>query len=430
VAQGKVSQARIDQSVRRILRLKFDLGLFDHPLVDVNAADAAVNAGRDQTLRAAQESVTLLQNKGGVLPLAAGSRVVVTGPSADSVTNQLGGWSVSWQGVFGAGHVCCMGPANQIPPATTVLGGLRADDPNVVSAPDQASAVAAAASADAVVVAVGERAYAEGLGDDPSPQLPPDQKALIAALVATGKPVIVVVIAGRPVGLGQVAEQNASLLMAYQGSTEAGQAVADAIFGKIDPSGHLSVTWPSDSATVGGDFNGGAASPLGDQPKVFDQLPGTNSGPGSAYNPAGNDHGFPEGFPFGYGLSYTKFATSGLSVTGSVSRRGTATATFTVANTGTRAGTAIVPVYVHQPVSSAIAVPPQRLVGFARVALDAGQSRTVSVSFPVSTLAVTAGDIDSAGRREVQTGAYQVVLDDTASTQAYRVTQTANFTVT
>src|SRR5256885_1815340 len=230
--------------------------------------------------------------KGGALPLAAGSRLVVTGPSADSVTNQLGGWSVSWQGVFGAGHVCCMGPANQIPPATTVLGGLRAADPNVVSAPDQASAVAAAASADAVVVAVGERAYAEGLGDDPSPQLAADPKALSAALVATGKPVIVVVIAGRPVGLGQVAEQNASLLMMYQGSTEAGTAVADAIFGKIDPSGHLSVTWPSDSATVGGDFNGGAASPLGDQPKVLDQLPGTGSGPGNGYNPAGNDHGF------------------------------------------------------------------------------------------------------------------------------------------
>src|SRR5205085_2444846 len=78
------------------------------------------NAGRDVTLQAARESVTLLRNQGGVLPLSPSSRVVVTGPSADSMTNQLGGWSVSWQGVFGAGHVCCMGPANQIPPGTTV----------------------------------------------------------------------------------------------------------------------------------------------------------------------------------------------------------------------------------------------------------------------------------------------------------------------
>jgi beta-glucosidase len=430
VAQGRISRNRIDQSVRRILRLKFELGLFDRPFVDENAANAIVNAGRDRTLAAARESITLLQNRGGALPLAAGSRLVVTGPSADSVTNQLGGWSVSWQGVFGAGHVCCMGPANQIPPATTVLGGLRASDPNVVFAPDQASAVAAAAGADAVVVAVGERAYAEGLGDDPAPQLPAAQKALIAALEATGKPVIVVVIAGRPLGLGQDAERGASLIMAYQGSTEAGQAVADVIFGQVNPSGHLSVSWPSDAPFPGGDFNGGAASTLGDQPKVFDQLPDTGSGPGHSYNPAGNDHGFPEGFPFGFGLSYTTFAITGLSATASVSRRGTVNATFTVANTGARAGTAVVPVYVHQPVSDGIAVPPQRLVAFSRLTLDPGASRTVTVSFPVSTLAVTAGDMDASGRREVQPGAYQVVIDDPSALQAYRVVQSASFTVT
>src|SRR5262245_11703965 len=235
VANGSIKKKRINEAVERILTLKFDLGLFDHPTVDASKADAAVNAGRDVTLQAARESITLLRNQGNALPLSPTSKLVVTGPSADSMTNQLGGWSVSWQGVFGAGHVCCMGPANQIPPGTTVLQGLKAEDPNVVSAPDQASAVAAAKSADAVVVAVGEKAYAEGLGDNPSPALPPDQKALISALEATGKPVIVVVIAGRPLGLGP-AEEAAAVLMAYQGSTEAGTAVADAIFGKIDPS--------------------------------------------------------------------------------------------------------------------------------------------------------------------------------------------------
>src|SRR5437016_6570096 len=107
--------------------------------------------------------------------------------------------------------------------------------------------------------------------------------------------------------------------MAYQGSTEAGTAVADAIFGKIDPSGKLPVTWPSDADAPGGDFNTGAPSPLGDQPKVFDQLPYTGSGQGSGYNPL---------YPFGYGLSYTTFATSGLYATPSVSANGTLTATF------------------------------------------------------------------------------------------------------
>src|SRR5207249_12239573 len=117
--------------VRRILRLKFALGLFDHPYVDPHRADAAVTAGRDRTLQAARESITLLRNQNNLLPLSPGAKLVVTGPSADSMTNQLGGWSVSWQGVFGAGHVCCMGPPDQIPPGTTVKAGLPAADPNV-----------------------------------------------------------------------------------------------------------------------------------------------------------------------------------------------------------------------------------------------------------------------------------------------------------
>jgi beta-glucosidase len=397
VRQGLVSEKRIDQSVRRILRLKFQLGLFDHPFVDPAKANAAATAGRDATLAAARESITLLRNQGNTLPLAPNAKVVVTGPSADSMTNQLGGWSVSWQGVFGAGHVCCMGPPDQIPPGTTVLKGMQAADSNVVAAPDQASAVAAAASADAVVVAVGEKAYAEGLGDNPAPALPPDQQALVSALQATGKPVIVVVIAGRPVGLGP-AETTAGLLMAYQGSTEAGTAVADVIFGKVNPSGKLSVSWPSDAAAPGGDFCGDCPSPLGDQPKVFDQLPDTGSGQGHSYNPL---------FPFGFGLSYTTFQTSGLSATPAAGLNGTVTATFTVTNTGTRAGTDVVPVYVHQPVS-AVVVPPQRLVGFARTTLRAGESRVVRVSFRVSSLAVTPGDIDGTARPRVEAGAYQV----------------------
>jgi beta-glucosidase len=407
VADGAISRARIDQAVRRILTLKFESGLFDHPLVNASRADAAVEAGRTATLRAARESITLLRNQNNALPLSSSAKLVVAGPSANSMTNQLGGWSVSWQGVFGAGHVCCMGPASQIPPGTTVLKGLEAEDPNVTYAKEQSTAVADAASADAVVVVVGEKAYAEGLGDNPAPALPPGQKDLISALEKTGKPVIVVVIAGRPLGLGP-AENASGLLMAYQGSTEAGQAVADAIFGKIDPSGKLPVTWPTDATTTGGDFNTGAPSPLGDEPKVFDQLSYTGSGQGSGYNPL---------YPFAYGLSYTTFNVTGLTATSSVTRHGTVTASFTVTNTGSRAGTDIVPVYVHQPVSLVL-VPNQRLVAFTRVALKAGQSRTVQVTFPVSSLAVTPGDINSASPPSVETGSYQVQIGTPATLNA------------
>jgi beta-glucosidase len=406
VQTGRVSMKRIDQSVRRILTLKFRLGLFDDPFVDPAAADAAITANRDLARKAAEESITLLRNEGGTLPLSPTARLVVTGPSANRVNNQLGGWSVSWQGVFDEGnHVCCMGPPDQIPPATTVLEGIQAADPNVVSVPtdqqvtpaQEQQAVAATQSADAAVVVVGERAYAEGLGDNPTPMLPPDQRSLIAALQGTGKPVIVVIIAGRPLGLGP-AENASALLMAYLPGTEGGAAVADVLFGEVNPSGHLPVTWPSAADRNAGDFDTGGPSTAGDEPKFFDQLPGTNFGQGSGYNAR---------YPFGFGLSYTTFETSDLSVTSSVSRRGTVTATFTVANTGSRAGTEVVPVYVRQPVS-AIVVPPRRLVGFTRVDLDAGESRVVHVSFPVAELAVTPGDIDGAGRPRVEPGAYQV----------------------
>jgi beta-glucosidase len=411
VSSHAISMATINAAVERILTLKFQLGLFNHPLVNAGAADAAVTAGRAGTLQAARESITLLRNQNGTLPLSPTSKIVVTGPNADSMTYQVGGWSVSWQGPFTSGHVCCEGPPGQIPPGTTVLKGLQAGDPNVTFAADQATAVADAASADAVVVAVGEKAYAEGLGDNPAPQLPPDQASLVSALEQTGKPVIVVVVAGRPLGLGP-AEQANAILMAYQGSTEAGQAVADVIFGKVDPSGKLPVTWPSDAAAPGGDFNTGAPSPLGDQPKVFDQLPYTGSGQGSGYNPL---------YPFGYGLSYTTFGVTGLSATPSVSRAGTVTATFTVANTGSVAGTDVVPVYVHQPVSLVV-VPPQRLVGFARVTLTPGQTKTVHVAFPASALAVTPGDISGAASPQVELGAYQVQIGTPASL-------TADFTI-
>src|SRR6266511_4895180 len=193
VHEGLVSERRVDESVRRILTLKFRLGLFDHPFVDPDKADAAVKANRDLARKAAAESVTLLRNQDGALPLKTDlGKIVVTGPSAGceaaepskdpacqaAIANQLGGWSVSWQGPYQkldpADHRnCCIGPPDQIPTATTVLDGIKAAAPstNVVWAPDKDKAVAEAGSADAVVAVVGEKPYAEGLGDNPSPKI-------------------------------------------------------------------------------------------------------------------------------------------------------------------------------------------------------------------------------------------------------------------
>ena len=140
---------------------------------------------------------------------------------------------------------------------------------------------------------------------------------------------------------------------------------------------------------------------------MFDQLPGTNSGWGSGYNPL---------YPFGFGLSYTTFKVSGLGATSSVSRSGTVTATFTVSNTGSRDGDDIVPVYMHQPVDTAgIVTPPQRLVGFTRVSVPANGSKTVHVSFRVSELALTPGDIDGTESPQVFPGGYEVQVEDLSS---------------
>lgn len=388
VHSGAVSQDRIDQAVRRILTLKFDLGLFEHPYVDASAANGIVNgANRDLARRAAAEGAVLLRNDNNVLPLSRDlHKIVVTGDTADNPARQLGGWTVGWQGIPNGAPT---------PPTVTPLQGIREAVPNatVTSAPDQATAVAQAADADAVVVVLGEKPGAEGPNDTENPALTADQQVLVDAVRATGKPVVVVLLTGRPLVLGSVAQAGV-LLADWLPGAEGGHAVADVLFGAVNPSGKLPVSWPKT---------------VGDEPMSYDQLPGTNGGDSSNYDPA---------YPFGYGLSYTTFSTGAVTVTGTVNADGKVTATFPVSNTGQRAGTAIVPVYVHEAVSPVL-VPPRRLVGWARVDLAAGQQTQASVTFNASQLAVTTGDIDAAGKREVPRGGYQVVVGDA----------TANFTV-
>ena len=230
---------------------------------------------------------------------------------------------------------------------------------------------------------------------------------------------IVVVIAGRPVGLGPDAESAAGILMAYQGSTEAGQAVADVIFGKVNPSGKLPVSWPSDAAAPGGDFDGSAPSPLGDQPKFFDQLPGTGSGQGHAYNPL---------YPFGFGLSYTTFTTTGLSVTPNV------VAARHARPRPSRSPTPDPQRHGHRPGLRCPAGQQRGRAAAAAGRVHAGDARRrasprpCDVDFPVSTLAETQGDIDASGPPKVEPGAYVVQLNENTTTP-YQVAASAPFTI-
>jgi beta-glucosidase len=389
VKRGLISQKRLDEAVGRVLWLKFTLGLFEHPYVDESKADAAV-LGTDSDLarKAATESMVLLRNSGGVLPLAAGKRIVVTGPSADSMANQTGGWTIGWQGI----------PAGVTVPGTTIAQGLKAGAPagtDVAYVPDGAEAANRAKSADAVVVVVGEKPGAEGESDSPRPELAAEQQRLVASLQATGTPVVVVVVSGRPLVLG-AAGDTAGLLAAWLPGTEGGNAVADLLYGKANPSGRLPVSWPKN---------------LGNEPMYYQQLPGTNGGPDSGYSPA---------FAFGAGLSYTSYTIGNLTVSRSQVRPGdTVGVDVTVANTGSRAGDLVVPVYVSQPVS-AVLVPAKRLVAFTRVTLAPGQSRTVHLTFPASRLAVTPGDVNGAGAPRVEAGSYQLSAGDSTATFTVR----------
>jgi beta-glucosidase len=372
VKSGKVSQTRIDEAVSRILTLKFKLGLFEHPYVDPSQANGIVlGTDKDLAVRAATESQTLLKNDGNVLPLSTGiGKVVVTGPSADSIPNQDGGWTIQWQGI----------PDGVNDPGVTIYQGIKnviGDHAKLVE--DSGDAVDQTKSADAAIVVVGEKPGAEGVNDNETPALAADQQKLVDDLQATGKPVIVVVVAGRPLALGGASDAK-QLLMSWLPGSEGGTAVADVLFGKANPSGRLPVSWPKVP---------------GDEPMFYQQLPGTNGGTSSNYDPL---------FGFGAGLSYTSYAVNDVAVSGG----STVNVTVKVSNTGSRDGDMVVPVFAQQPVSR-IVVPPNRLVAYTRVPLKAGQSTTVSLSFPLSRLAVTQGDIDGSSTRSVIPGQYKIV---------------------
>jgi beta-glucosidase len=401
VTHGKVSQARIDDAVAHVLALKFRLGLFEHPYVDASRANAAVEdpANRPLARKAAQESLVLLGND-GVLPLSHRThRILVTGPNSDSPTNQLGGWSVGWQGAFGL-------PSDiPIPEVTTIKEGVQqaagrwtqvvwkqgapvADTTSRTQPPDplndatnptvvaqRQEAVAAAQNVDAVVVAVGEAPYAETPGDDATPELTSAQAKLIDDLKATGKPVIVVVIAGRPLVMnGQLDEADASL-MAFLPGSEGGAAVADALFGKVNPSGRLPVSWPKSS----------------------DQLPLAYNERGKPYDPR---------YPFGYGLSYTRFDLRHLRTPRHVSADGWVDASVTVRNAGRRDGDDTVLAFVVRPDGG------RQLVAFPRARLDRGDGANVRLGFRASQLAVT----QASGERAVTPGTYRLVVGDLSQT--------------
>ena len=409
VASHQVSMARINDAVRRILRIKFRAGLFDHPYVDqAKATDPAsfvTPADRAAERSAADESMVLLKNDNNALPLDPTKSVAIIGPLGDDQHDMLGPW-------WGQGRDA---------DAVSLLTGIKAQDPNVTFAQgcamndvdppaltpaDEcgsdagfAAAVASASSADQIVLALGETRGQSGESASRSEiDLPGKQQELVDMVAATGKPFVVVLFNGRPLTLSAVDAEAPAILEAWFPGVEAGNAVADVLFGKVNPSGKLPVSFPRT---------------LGQIPIYYNHLPtGRPCDITQKYDSRYRDlNSCDPLYAFGFGLSYTTFAVTNLRLSSStVSPNGSVSASVDVQNTGARAGADVVQLYIHDPVAS-IEQPVRRLRGFQRVTLAPGEKQTITFTLDKRDF----GFYDNSGRFLVEPGEIDVYAGDSSA---------------
>ena len=406
VARGQVSMKRIDDAVRRILRIKFRAGLFENPYVDVAAAPGKMlkPENRAAARKAAGRSVVLLKNQGGVLPISTSKKTALIGPLGDAASDMLGPWWGRGDPVDAITLLAGMQAQN---PATTYTAGCTMthndlDDPaGECATVDTAAVTAAANAAEQVVIAVGETREMGGEAEVRSNlDLPGKQQEIIDAVKATGKPFAVVLFNSRPLTLGRVDAAAPAILEAWFGGVEAGNAVADVLFGKVNPGGKLPVSFPRN---------------VGQIPIYYNHEPtGRPCDVASKYNSRHRD--IPSCAPlyeFGYGLSYTTFTVDNLKLSAkSMSSRGSITASVRVTNTGAVAGDEVAQLYIHDPVAS-ISQPVRRLRGFERVTLAPAASKTVSWQLDASDV----GFYDNRGKFRVEPGLIEVYAGNTSSTE-------------
>ena len=417
LAEGRISMRRVDDAVRRILRVKFRAGLFEHPYAPVAPDKAEAEMLKPDAVRAARNaasrSMVLLQNTGGILPLDPAKKTAVIGPLAKNQHDMLGPW-------WGAGRdtdaVTVLDGINQQSPGATYAEGCKlsntepphTDPEGCGSDAGFAEAVAAARAADQVVLALGETREMSGEAAARSTlDLPGRQEELLRAIRATGKPVAVVLFNGRPLALEDVVDDAPAILEAWFPGVQAGPAVADVLFGKVNPGGKLPVSFPRR---------------LGQVPIYYNHEPtGRPCNPDQKYNSRHRD--IPSCSPlfvFGHGLSYTTFEVSNLRLSSStVSNNRSLRASVTVTNTGSRKGDEVVQLYLHDPVAT-ISQPVRRLRGFERVTLNPGQRRTVTFTLDKSDF----GFYDNRGKFVVEPGQIDVYAGTSSSAEL-----TKSFTV-
>jgi beta-glucosidase len=391
--KGLITEEEIGVAARRVLRLKFLMGLFDNqrhhdPALEQKVVGCAEH--RAATLQAAEQSLVLLKN-GGMLPLSKDvKKLAVIGPNADDPVAQLGDW------VLGANP--WESPEEKQPREhiVTVLDALKKRARLEVSYArgcdimdpanhDIEAAVALAKAADAVVIVLGDTNHLNGeMKDRADLNLSGAQQHLLESVYAVNKRVVLVLICGKPLTIPWAAQHIPAIICAFNPGMEGGTAVAKALFGESNPSGKLTISWPRH---------------VGQLPVFYNQLPGWHA---KKYA----DMTVEPQWPFGHGLSYTSFAYDDVRVNASsLTAQDTLTVTVRVTNTGSRAGTEIVQLYVDDVVSS-VTTPVKELKAFARVALEAGESKQVELSVPVESLALVTPELE----RVVEPGEFEIMV--------------------
>lgn len=395
IAENKVSIETIDNAVRNILRLKFRLGLFDNPYVVTPQTVKYAEKHLQTAKTAAEQSVILLKNENQTLPFTDKIKTLaVIGPMADAPYEQMGTW------VFDGEKEHTQTPLTAIKKMygdkVKVLFEKGLDYSRDKNTAGIARAVNAARQADAVVVFVGEESILSGEAHSlANLNLQGAQSQLIKELAATGKPVVTVVMAGRQLVIADEVKVSDAMLYSFHPGTMGGPAIADILFGKVNPSGKTPVTFPRMSGQVPIYYaqhkTGRPANPI---EMLIDEIPveagQTSVGCRSFYLDAGNS----PLFPFGYGLSYTTFEYSNLSLASDkLTAQDTLSISFTLKNTGKYDGTEVVQLYVQDKVGS-VTRPVKELKRFQRVTLKVGESTQVSLSLPVSELAFWGYDMN------------------------------------
>ena len=380
VKEGKVKQERIDDAVRRVLRMKFRLGLFEKPYWDKAEYPEFGSAAHEAAAKkAADESITLLKNENNILPIKQGARILVTGPNANSMRTLNGGWSYSWQGEktelfaekyntifealknkFGEGKV------KYVPGVEYKMDGQYFEE----NPPQIGAAISAASGVDYIVLCVGENSYCETPGNLDELTLSENQTALAKALLKTGKPVILVLNEGRPRLIRSIEPETKAVIQLYLPGNYGADALADILTGEVNPSGKLPYTYPK--------FEQGLIT--------YDHKPSQNI---EGKMEGAYDYGAQTSvqYPFGFGLSYTTFEYTNLAVDKKEFKSGDSIQiSIDVKNTGNVAGKESVLLFSSDLVAS-VTPDVRRLRAFDKVMLNPGETKTVKLKLAANDLA-------------------------------------------